>query len=261
MKIRSIGLLSAAIIAATSGIYAGEDTSDDALASQVRATDSQFWKAYNGPNFDSLARFLTTDVEFYHDKGGVTLGKDALLESIRRTLGTSGRHLRREEIPETIKIYILRNNGEPYGAVESGEHLFYLTENGKPEYLDGKARFVTLWLKEGDNFKISRELSFDHQPAVPKRTELSLSDAELDQCAGQFNAEHSGSVTVRRESGHLIASIGNNSYELIPESKTSFFVRGRDLTFEFLIKGNAASGFLVRERNAVVDRAKLANAY
>ena len=169
-----------------------------------------------------MTKLFTPDVEFYHDKGGITLGRDALLASIRDTIATPGRKLRREEVPGTVNVFLLRKDGAVYGAVESGEHLFYLTETGKPEYLDGRARFVTLWLKHADTFVMARELSFDHQPAIPERTAISLSDTELNQCAGEYNAEHTGPITVRRHDGHLLAIAGKNSYELLPDNKTTF---------------------------------------
>ena len=36
--------------------------------------DRLFWKAYNACDVKTMGEFFTEDVEFYHDKGGPTLG-------------------------------------------------------------------------------------------------------------------------------------------------------------------------------------------
>ena len=53
-----------------------------------------------------------------------------------------------------------------YGAILSGEHVFYVRQKGKPEVLDGRAKFTHLWLLKDGVWKMSRVLSYDHGPAV-----------------------------------------------------------------------------------------------
>jgi hypothetical protein len=57
-------------------------------------------------------------------------------------------------------------NGKLYGAVISGEHLFYNTTKGGPEALAGRARFTHMLLLKDGAWKMSRVLSYDHGPAA-----------------------------------------------------------------------------------------------
>ena len=79
-------------------------------------------------NIDKMQDLVAEDVEFYHDKGGITLGKDALMKSIKDNLCSNKNFkTRREAIPETVKIYELKNGNDTYGAIISGEHYFFNT--------------------------------------------------------------------------------------------------------------------------------------
>ena len=110
--------------------------------------------------------FFTEDVEFYHDKGGMTLGLAAVNKTTETNLCGGASRIRREPVAGTIRVSILRNNGQIYGAVMTGEHLFYLREPGKAELLDGRARFAHLWLLKDGAWKMARILSYDHGPAT-----------------------------------------------------------------------------------------------
>jgi len=137
-------------------------------ASAIFALDASFWQAYNRCDHAGTRDFLSDDLEFYHDKGGPTLGQDALVASIRDNLcrHPESFRLRREAVAGTVHVFPLRKGSVVYGAILSGEHLFHLSQDGKPEALDGRARFTHLWLLKDGRFKMTRILSFDHGPAV-----------------------------------------------------------------------------------------------
>lgn len=61
---------------------------------------------------------------------------------------------RREGLAETIG----------YGAVETGEHVFYERQGDGEERLVGRARFAQMWKLEGDVWKLARVFSYDHAP-------------------------------------------------------------------------------------------------
>lgn len=136
------------------------------LAAIILSRDSLFWKTYNSCDTAASRTFFTEDVEFYHDKGGLTIGIEPLMANVRNNLCSSPNfRLRREAVKGTIKVYPLENNGKIYGAVLTGEHVFYINQNGKPEYLDGHALFTHVWLNRDGEWKMARILSFDHKPA------------------------------------------------------------------------------------------------
>ena len=60
-------------------------------------------------------------------------------------------------------MVVLLHNGKTYGAIQKGIHLFYIQEPNKPLYLTNIAKFTSLWKLEGDHWKLSRVLSYDHK--------------------------------------------------------------------------------------------------
>ncbi|HTL55496.1 MAG TPA: nuclear transport factor 2 family protein [Candidatus Limnocylindrales bacterium] len=143
------------------------ETEEQKLTTLILEQDRLFWNAYNTCDLESFKKFFTDDVEFYHDQGGVTLGVNALTETVRTNLcGSNPRRVRREAVPGSVKVFPLRNGMEIYGAIISGEHLFYVTEPGKKEKLQGRANFTHLWLIKNGAAKMARVLSFNHHPAT-----------------------------------------------------------------------------------------------
>lgn len=126
--------------------------------------DSVFWQGYNTCNLDVMARFLTNDLEFYHDQGGIILGVEGMMKSMRQNICNDANHkVRRELVAGTLKIFLLRDGNAIYGAILSGEHYFYNSYGGGKETKDGIAKFTNLWLLKDGNWKMNRILSFDHK--------------------------------------------------------------------------------------------------
>ena len=121
----------------------------------------------NSCNTSRLDEFFTENLEFYHDKSGVISGLSSFIEVIRNGLcKEGGSRVRREVVPGSVKIFLLNQDGRPYGAIFSGDHLFYLKQNGMDERLDGRAKFTHLWLLNNNEWKMARVLSYDHGPAI-----------------------------------------------------------------------------------------------
>lgn len=132
------------------------------LTKTILSLDSVFWKAYNTCDVEGMARFFTNDIEFYHDKGGLTSGSAELLQITRNNLcNNKDWWLRREVVKGSLRVYPMDN----YGAILTGEHVFYINQTGKKEYLDGRARFTHVWRFKDNEWKMHRVLSFDHRPA------------------------------------------------------------------------------------------------
>jgi hypothetical protein len=97
-------------------------------------------------------------VEFYHDQGGVTLGREKLTESIKNNICTGD--TKRVLVPGTLKIYYMKG----YGAIEMGVHRFL---HPKTEAVNGtgEGSFVNLWQYKDGAWKLTRALSYDHHAA------------------------------------------------------------------------------------------------
>jgi hypothetical protein len=145
-------------------LFAETGTPDPSAA--VLERDRLFWKAYNACDVKTMGEFFTEDVEFYHDRGGMTLGLANLVGSLRTNLCSNPDwRLRREPVEGTVRVFPLKKDNVVYGAILSGEHLFYILESGKPESLDGRARFTHLWTLKDGTWRMARVFSYDHGPA------------------------------------------------------------------------------------------------
>ena len=229
------------------------------LTNTILLKDSLFWSGYNNCYFVNMQQYFTDDVEFYHDKGGITNGSKDLIESIEKNIcGDENHKIRREAVPGSIKVFPMKNNGKIYGAVISGEHLFYIKDKGKDEYADGHARFTHLWILKDSVWKMYRLLSYDHGPApyINKRKAITLSASALQQFEGKYKGPQTGIMTVIRKEGILVISFTNDQMLLYPESNNSFFTKERDLTFEF-VKGDKGNilDLVVREHGAIAEEA------
>jgi len=160
----SITLLLAIFLFSQSGLT---QTEQQKLSSTILAKDSLFWRTYNNCDTARFKNFFTDDVEFYHDKGGLTVGLETFAASFKQNLCSNNDfRLRREVVAGTVKVFPLQKSDIIYGALLSGEHVFYILEKGKKERLSGHARFTHVWLLKDGNWKMSRILSYDHGPAT-----------------------------------------------------------------------------------------------
>src|SRR6266576_2059930 len=98
------------------------------------------------------------DVEFYHDQGGVTLGRAALTESVKNNI--CGK-VTRELVPGSLQVYYMKG----FGAVEIGVHRFHHPGHEDTEPV-GEAKFIHLWQYEDGAWKITRIISYDHHAVV-----------------------------------------------------------------------------------------------
>jgi hypothetical protein len=236
---------------------------DEELSAVILQKDSLFWSAYNTCNTYQFVGFFTNDVEFYHDKGGKILGLENLEGTMKKNLcGSNNFRLRREAIYGSLKVFPLRNSNVIYGAILSGEHVFYVIEPGTKERLDGQARFSHLWLLKDGTWKMSRILSYDHGPAkaLNQKKEIALSNNILQQYPGKYQGAQSGIMTISQKDNLLLLSIQDKTMSLHPEKENLFFVVGRDLTFEFIKNDkNKIYKMLVRENGKLVEETVLLN--
>lgn len=127
---------------------------EDTLYTQIAHMDSVLFNAFNNRDTATFKNLFTRDLEFYHDKGGLT-GYEQTIGFMRSTVQNAN-GLRRELVPGTLKVYPIPN----YGAMEIGSHTFCHLENGKLDC--GTFKFVHIWKKIGEEWKIARVVSYGH---------------------------------------------------------------------------------------------------
>jgi ketosteroid isomerase-like protein len=124
------------------------------LSDAITRMDTKLFDAFNAHDVDRLMSMFTDDVEFYQDNDGLS-NYQQTKDDFAKMLG-SVPDMRRELVKGSLEIYPIKD----YGAIEIGLHRFCHKENGKEEC--GSFKFVHVWRKTGDSWKISRVISFGH---------------------------------------------------------------------------------------------------
>ena len=120
----------------------------------IAQMDAKTFAAFNAHDVDLLMSMFTRDVEFYHDKGGLT-NYEQTREGFTKMFGNAP-DIRRELIKDSLQVYPIKD----FGAIEIGTHRFCHKENGKDDC--GNFPFVMIWKQVGGAWKISRVISYGH---------------------------------------------------------------------------------------------------
>ncbi len=115
----------------------------------IEKMDSIWEDSYNNCRLDVQQEIIAEDLEFYHDIGGLLTSKTQLIEALKNNI--CGK-VKRELLRGSVEVYPI----EGYGAVQFGYHRFISdNQQGKARF----SRFVHLWKKENDSFRITRVYS------------------------------------------------------------------------------------------------------
>ena len=124
--------------------------SDKILYEQIQSMDKTFFDAYNSCDLKKQEEIYSDNIEFFHDKGGLINSKSEIIQGTQKNIcGKVTRYL----IPGSIEVYPINN----YGAVEIGFHRFY--NNQEPDAESKPSKFIIIWKKENEKWKISKVVS------------------------------------------------------------------------------------------------------
>ena len=154
-----VGLMAVALVRVEAQAVPALDAikSDAELTRAISALDTQLFDAYNNCDIDKLGSMVTDDLEFYHDKTGLAVGKKVFTDAIKNNI--CGK-VRRELVKGSLEVYPLKG----YGAVEIGVHRFYHPGSQDHDVV-GEAKFIHLWQYKDGAWKVSRVISYDHEVA------------------------------------------------------------------------------------------------
>ncbi len=157
LKYRTIQMLIALIfVFGTANAQTSMTTTISAdLYKEIFHEDSLLFAAFNSRNVEAFKNYFTEDLEFYHDKGGLTNYDHTINFLI--TTAKQNSNLKRELVKGSLEVYPIQG----YGAMEIGQHQFCHTENGKNDC--GIFKFVQVWQKKDDQWKVTRVISYDHK--------------------------------------------------------------------------------------------------
>jgi hypothetical protein len=133
------------------------------LFRQLYSADSLLFQVgFNHCTLQPFELLIDDDFEFYHDKAGATLSRQAFLDDIRNGLCKNNYQAVRVLEPGSLQVFPLEKNGVLYGAVQTGTHHFYAVEKDSVQRYTSSARFTHVWILESGHWKLKRALSYDH---------------------------------------------------------------------------------------------------
>jgi ketosteroid isomerase-like protein len=249
MRLPSLVLLALLVLSGTAAAAASDEAA-------VRDADARYWQAYNACDMRAMAESLTDDVEFYHDKTGLTATRPAVLQSLREgPCADPALRLRREAVASSVQFHPLAGGF----ALLSGTHRFYVQRDGEPERLDGQAEFTNLWQWLDGRWRMRRIYSYAHGAVayVAPATHLTLAPGVLAGYAGRYLGRHVGEIRVAVDGDHLTLTAGTLVVTLRAETPTRFFAEERDLRFVFApaAEGRACT-LTVYENGIAVETAR-----
>ena len=136
------------------------DADNASLHDTIAALDHGMFDSFNHcsdpAQFEKHAGYFDPAVEFYHDTGGVTWTREAMLANTRKHVcGNYTRQL----LPGTLEVFPIKD----FGAIARGQHRFC---NLKGEHCDGLADFVIIWRLRDGQWQATRVLSYAHRAAT-----------------------------------------------------------------------------------------------
>ena len=121
----------------------------DTLYYTIARLDSTLFVAYNNCNIEIYASLFSEDLEFYHDKAGLSTSKKEMVDAVKNNI--CGK-VRREIVPGTMEVFPIPG----FGAIEMGKHLFH---NLLEKSVSQPGNFIMVWKHENNSWKITRVIS------------------------------------------------------------------------------------------------------
>ena len=126
----------------------------DELYQTVARLDTEMFAAFNAHDVDKLMAYFADNVEFYHDKGG--LSNFAQTKAGFARLFAQSPDIARTLVPGTLEIYPVKE----YGAMHIATQRFCHVENGRNDC--GNSKFLMVWQQQAGIWRITRVVSYDH---------------------------------------------------------------------------------------------------
>lgn len=186
----------------TSTFIFGQVQENSELYKNIISKDSLLFDiGFNTCDISQFENLLSDNLEFLHDKDGISTKKEFLYNLRNGLCGSPDKYQsRRELVTTSTEIYPLYKNDTIYGAIQNGAHRFYETIAGKEENFASSAKFSNVWLLENGQWKLTKSLSFDHQTSFEISNSNSIfdNDKEIEKWLKLMNIPALGIGVINR---------------------------------------------------------------
>jgi hypothetical protein len=120
------------------------------LHHEIIKMDSIYFTAYNTCDLKTQEAIYAENLEFFHDKGGLSTDKAGILKSLKENICNK---VTRTLIKGSIEVYPIKE----YGAIQIGYHKFY--NNLEPKAKSMPSKFIVVWKKKNNSWLITKVIS------------------------------------------------------------------------------------------------------
>lgn len=148
-----------------SGNSIAQVSEDSELFKALKKRDSVLFEiGFNKCEVQKSAELVSDDLEFYHDKSGVSNSKEEFISIMENGLCHPNRtkQIYRKLVTNSLQIFALYNDGKLYGALQNGKHFFTERKDISYDESDNYALFSHLWIIKNKEWKLKRVISYDH---------------------------------------------------------------------------------------------------
>ncbi len=119
------------------------------LYKEIFQADYELFNSYNNCDLETHASYISEDLEFYHDKGGLSTDKEQYMISMKENI--CGK-VERTLTEGTFEVHEIKD----FGAVALGKHSFHnLIEDSHSE----PSKFISVFKRTDKGWKVTRVIS------------------------------------------------------------------------------------------------------
>ena len=161
---KSLKLIFAIVLFLIAKNISAQINNNSELFIELKKADSLlFNEGFNKCNIDLLQSLMHRDLQFMHDQNGLQ-SRDEFFKGFEESICSNPNFKPIRKLVEgSLMVYPMMNEGKIYGAVQMGQHEFYIKEPNKELRFTVNGKFIHTWILEDGKWKLYRGISYDHQ--------------------------------------------------------------------------------------------------
>lgn len=159
-KILSTAALASGALAGSAHAESKPAETEESVAADLATLDARLFKAaFETCDMAVVEELLAEDMEFYHDRDGLSYTSSAaFIADVKRDCGGGKRVL----VADSMTTHMIGN----FGAMQQGRHEFHQVMTDGSSIVREKGVFMHMWQRTAENsagWQISRIISYDHE--------------------------------------------------------------------------------------------------
>ncbi len=164
-KIISTAALATGALSATTATAMDKPAeTQESVAADLAALDARLFKAaFETCDMSVVEELLADDLEFYHDRDGLSYTTGAaFIADVKKDCASGSSGGKRVLVPGSMTTHMMGD----FGAMQMGAHEFHEVVPDGPSIAREKGVFMHMWKRTASNsagWQITRIISYDHE--------------------------------------------------------------------------------------------------